>query len=563
MRVYYEILGVGERASDQEIRRAFRRLALKYHPDVNGDAEAEERFKEIYEAYQALLEVVKPSRQKAERELTCDICMGTGEIISLWSQVPGGETLRCFRCFGTGKEPTPARGMYHTPLNCKCEECNRRWAEWKRRSQPSSPRTGGVVAQAEELLGEFVPRPSRPEPPRQSDNLHPSSPSSSKGRRRNKRCRHIEDSSSEHSPHPSKDAPQRSTRPPSERRSATPTEEAQVAAGTDTPPPTPPPARHLPNSQSGGDGSGWKYLAIALGVALVAVVTWVFFSGQHSDPVATFTPVSAVTIIETSTPTHTPVPTATHTPTLTPVPTATHTPTLTPVPTATHTPTSTPTETPAPTATETPAPTATETPTMTPRATPTPSTTPTPVPTATPTPVPTATPTLTPTPTPSATPTHVPTSIPTPVPTATPTLTPTNTPTPSSTPTITPTPDLEATAVAAAQTVVAGAFQDRNPVTATVTPLTEQTHTPTPTLVPTSTPTPASPSVTPTTNAPNLGPSPALRHLEQKQYMLTLINAEREKAGVDPVILVTTLPRSCTPRPRWKIACRPTGALTG
>jgi preprotein translocase subunit Sec63 len=96
MRVYYEILGVGERASDQEIRRAFRRLALKYHPDVNGDAEAEERFKEIYEAYQALLEVVKPSRQKVERELTCDICMGTGEIISLWSQIPGGETLRCF-----------------------------------------------------------------------------------------------------------------------------------------------------------------------------------------------------------------------------------------------------------------------------------------------------------------------------------------------------------------------------------------------------------------------------------------------------------------------------------
>ena len=182
MRVYYEILGVGERASDQEIRRAFRRLALKYHPDVNGDAEAEERFKEIYEAYQALLEVVKPSRQKAERELTCDICMGTGEIISLWSQVPGGETLRCFRCFGTGKEPTPARGMYHTPLNCKCEECNRRWAEWKRRSRPSSPRTGGVVAQAEELLGQHAPRPGKPERSCSSKSAPQPSSSTSKGR---------------------------------------------------------------------------------------------------------------------------------------------------------------------------------------------------------------------------------------------------------------------------------------------------------------------------------------------------------------------------------------------
>jgi len=52
---YYKILGVPRTASDKEIRAAFRRLARKYHPDVNpGDRSAEERFKEISEAHDVL-----------------------------------------------------------------------------------------------------------------------------------------------------------------------------------------------------------------------------------------------------------------------------------------------------------------------------------------------------------------------------------------------------------------------------------------------------------------------------------------------------------------------------
>ncbi len=51
---YYEILGVPRNASQEEIKKAFRRLARKYHPDINKDPSAQEKFKEINEAYQVL-----------------------------------------------------------------------------------------------------------------------------------------------------------------------------------------------------------------------------------------------------------------------------------------------------------------------------------------------------------------------------------------------------------------------------------------------------------------------------------------------------------------------------
>jgi len=52
---YYKILGVSKQASQEEIKKAFRQLARKYHPDVNhGNKEAEEKFKEINEAFQVL-----------------------------------------------------------------------------------------------------------------------------------------------------------------------------------------------------------------------------------------------------------------------------------------------------------------------------------------------------------------------------------------------------------------------------------------------------------------------------------------------------------------------------
>ena len=53
---YYEILGVSRSADKEEIKRAYRRLARKYHPDVNKTDGAEERFKEINRAYEVLSE---------------------------------------------------------------------------------------------------------------------------------------------------------------------------------------------------------------------------------------------------------------------------------------------------------------------------------------------------------------------------------------------------------------------------------------------------------------------------------------------------------------------------
>lgn len=79
---YYKILGVDRKASEDEIKKAYRKLALKHHPDRNpGDKKAEEKFKEINEAYQVLSDQSKRSRYDQ-----------LGESYNSWQQrgAPGG-----------------------------------------------------------------------------------------------------------------------------------------------------------------------------------------------------------------------------------------------------------------------------------------------------------------------------------------------------------------------------------------------------------------------------------------------------------------------------------------
>jgi len=98
-RDYYEVLGVRREANDQELKQAYRRLALKYHPDKNpGDQEAEERFKELNEAYQVLSQA--EIRARYDRFGHAGVGAGATAGAGFGQGFPGFEDL--FDMFGMG-----------------------------------------------------------------------------------------------------------------------------------------------------------------------------------------------------------------------------------------------------------------------------------------------------------------------------------------------------------------------------------------------------------------------------------------------------------------------------
>ncbi len=110
-RDYYEVLGINRNASAEELKSAFRTLARKYHPDVNKEPDAEEKFKEINEAYAVLSD---PEKRRAYDQFGHAGVNGAGGVPD-WTSMDFADIFGEFFGFATGtsrqRQNAPRRGQ--------------------------------------------------------------------------------------------------------------------------------------------------------------------------------------------------------------------------------------------------------------------------------------------------------------------------------------------------------------------------------------------------------------------------------------------------------------------
>ncbi|MEU1252640.1 molecular chaperone DnaJ [Streptomyces sp. WAC 01325] len=118
-RDFYEVLGVARTADPDEIQRAYRTLARRYHPDVNKDPEAEERFKEINEAFSVLSDPEQRARydrfgedfRKIPEDWEERVAAGAGAGSGFWGTTGGGPRVR-YSTTGFGGEGVDVEDLF-------------------------------------------------------------------------------------------------------------------------------------------------------------------------------------------------------------------------------------------------------------------------------------------------------------------------------------------------------------------------------------------------------------------------------------------------------------------
>ena len=186
-RDYYEVLGVDKNASEQDIKRAFRRLAKKYHPDVSKEPDAEEKFKEAQEAYAVLSDSQKRSQYDQFGHAAFDSMNGGAgfdfsnfDFSDIFDDLFGGSFS--FGGFGRKGSTRSRRGsdrlmrinltfdeaVYGTTKNIsldveeKCSECNGKGGKGEHTCKTCHG--AGVVTQEQRtILGSFMSRTTCPD----------------------------------------------------------------------------------------------------------------------------------------------------------------------------------------------------------------------------------------------------------------------------------------------------------------------------------------------------------------------------------------------------------------